>query len=187
MIFDIPSVTAGGPGLVPVLTGIDILLGTAAVTLLGLVGAAALKSQRQGQLDALKQGDALRTDELFIRVGRFPERDLSRGYSYSMGEFGNEDQAHAGLSGYSLESGLVEAVSALDRRMGVSGRFTTPQGRAVPMFVTLFAGKLVGMGPDGEDLFRPSSIVGSWRTTEVRDVHDLVEKLLRAGAPALDR
>ena len=124
----------------------------------------------------------------FIRVNARPLRDLARGYSYPMGAFGDESEAHAGLSGYSLADGVEYAVERLDERMGVSGRFTsreTAHGRRAHrhvaentvMYVTLFEGRRVGTGPDGEDLFAPSAIVASWRTTEIAGQDDLVTKI----------
>lgn len=113
---------------------------------------------------------------MFLRTNSQPAADLDRGYSYSMGEFGNEDEAHAGLSGYSLDSGVEDAIDRLDARMGVSGRF----GKAT-MFVTVFAGSRVGTGPDGEDLFVPASIVASFETTSIKDAADLVAKLAAIG------
>jgi hypothetical protein len=114
--------------------------------------------------------------KMFIRTNSAPESDLARGYSYSMGEFGNEDEAHAGLSGYSLDSGVEDAIERLDARMGVSGRF----GSAT-MFVTVFEGSPCGPGPDGEDLFAPSAIVASFDTTSIKDAADLAEKLAALG------
>jgi hypothetical protein len=112
----------------------------------------------------------------FVRTNARPSNDLARGYSYSMGCFGDEAEAHAGLSGYGLEGGVECAVEALDARMGVSGRF----GDSV-MFVTVFEGYRVGAGPDGEDLFAPRAIVASWETTEIRDASDLLERLAALG------
>lgn len=113
---------------------------------------------------------------MFLRTNSQPAADLDRGYSYSMGEFGNEDEAHAGLSGYSLDSGVEDAIERLDARMGVSGRFGT-----VAMFVTVFEGSIRGTGPDGEDLFAPSVIVASFETTSIKDAADLAEKLAAIG------
>lgn len=129
----------------------------------------------------------------FIRVNARPRRDLARGYSYSMGCFGDEDQAHPGLSGYSLDRGLEDACRALAERMGVSGRFAAkatwvldrrPHPRVrddVLMFVTLWEGHYAGRGPDSEDLFRPTRIIASWKTRELRGVEDLIERLRALG------
>ncbi len=114
--------------------------------------------------------------KMFLRTNSAPESDLVRGYSYSMGEFGNEDEAHAGLSGYSLDSGAEDAIERLDARMGISGRFGT-----VTMFVTVFAGSDRGTGPDGEDLFAPAAIVASFETTSIKDAADLAAKLAALG------
>ena len=114
--------------------------------------------------------------KMFLRTNSAPESDLARGYSYSMGEFGNEDEAHAGLSGYSLDSGAEDAIERLDARMGISGRFGT-----VTMFVTVFAGSDRGTGPDGEDLFAPAAIVASFETTSIKDAADLAAKLAALG------
>lgn len=129
---------------------------------------------------------------LFIRTCSRPRRDFARGYSYSMGEFGNEEQAHAGLSGYSLDRGIEDAVAALAERMGISGRFSVkethferrPHRRVkddAVMFVTLFEGADVGRGPDGEELFRPSRIVASWKTRELAGVEDLLGRIAALG------
>ena len=126
---------------------------------------------------------------LFVRTCSRPRRDLDRGFSYSMGEFGNPDEAHAGLSGYSLDSGTEDAVEALAERMGVSGRFVSRQtvalGRKthrrvaadVVMYVAVFEGSDVGTGPDGEELFRPARLVAAWKTRDVADAADLVAKI----------
>lgn len=122
----------------------------------------------------------------FIRVNARPRRDLDRGFSYSMGCFGDESEAHAGLSGYSLDLGVGQAVSDLHERMGVSGCFTSQRGhRRVRgdrvMYVTIFEGRDVGTGPDGEELFRPTRIVASWKTREIASVADLLERLAAMG------
>lgn len=111
----------------------------------------------------------------FIRVNSHPVEDLARGYSYSMGEFGNEEQAHAGLSGYSLDGGVECAVEELDARMGVSGAFPCQ------MFVSVFEGYDRGTGPDGEDLFAPTAILASFDTREIKDVSDLLTRLAALG------
>ena len=118
----------------------------------------------------------------FIRINSRPRRDLARGFSYSMGEFGNPDEAHAGLSGYSLESGTEDACEQLEARMGFGARGNRASRharlrRSAVCFVTLWEGTCVGTGPDGEDLFRPTAIVRSWRTTEIRDAADLAAKI----------
>src|SRR5690606_39060131 len=98
------------------------------------------------------------------------------GYSYSMGAFGDESEAHAGLSGYSFRSyGVIDAVAQLDKRMGVVGLC------ADDVFVTVYEGRDVGMGPDGEDLFRPSRIIASFRTSEIRSRLHLLDALAKLG------
>lgn len=115
-------------------------------------------------------------DKLFIRVNTHPESDLARGYSYSMGCFGDESEAHEGLSGYSFRSyGVIDVVARLDERMGISGDF------GGPMFVTVYEGRDVGMGPDGEDLFRPSRIIASFRTSEIKSRLHLLDALAKLG------
>src|SRR5690606_20297156 len=96
-------------------------------------------------------------------------------------------EAHAGLSGYSLGfRGVRGAVEALDDRMGVKGAFTADgklrkyRAEAV-MFVTVFRGRYVGEGPDGEELFEPSAIVASWKTREIASVDALLERLAALG------
>lgn len=125
------------------------------------------------------------TARLFIRVNRRPRRDLARGYSYSMSAFGDEGQAHAGLSGYGLAYGVEHAVEQLDERMGVSGARsrTDKRGRVRPVvvYVTLFEGGEVGTGPDGEELFRPSRVVASWRTRDLAGPADLLARLAALG------
>lgn len=128
---------------------------------------------------------------MFLRTCSRPRRDLARGYSYEMGCFGDAEHAHAGLSGYSLDRG--DAIEALAERMGVSGRFSVkrtvafdrrPHRRVANdavMFVSVFEGSEVGTGPDGEELFRPSRIVATFRTTEIKDAADLVAKLAAIG------
>ncbi len=130
---------------------------------------------------------------MFIRTCSRPRRDLDRGFSYAMGEFGNPDEAHAGLSGYSLDRGIEDAVDALAARMGVSGAFSSkrtvafdrrPHRRvaaATAMFVAVFEGSEVGTGPDGEELFRPSRLVATFRTTSIKDSADLAAKLAAIG------
>ena len=126
-------------------------------------------------------------NRLFIRVNARPRRDLERGYSYTMGCFGDESEAHAGLSGYSLGfRGVRGAVEELDARMGVKGEFLADgklakRRKYAVMFVTVFRGRYVGEGPDGEELFEPSAIVASWKTREIASVEDLVERLAALG------
>lgn len=117
----------------------------------------------------------------FLRIGSHPAADLARGYSYSMGCFGEESEAHAGLSGYSLDRGVEQAVADLADRMGISGLFRSQGGEVVRMFVTLFEGRDVGTGPDQEELFAPRAIVASWDTRELAGVEDLVERLAALG------
>lgn len=124
---------------------------------------------------------------MFLRCNARPRRDLARGYSYSMGCFGDETEAHAGLSGYSLDRGVEDAVQALADRMGVSGTFANKASRharlraSAVMYVTLWEGSCRGTGPDGEDLFRPARIVASWKTSEIRDAADIVTRLAEMG------
>lgn len=130
---------------------------------------------------------------MFLRTNARPLRDLDRGHSFAMGCFGDASEAHAGLSGYSLDSGVECAVDALAERMGVSGKFGCKRttaferrphrrvaGDAV-MFVTVYEGSDVGTGPDGEDLFRPSRIVASWKTRDIKDAADLLARLAALG------
>lgn len=95
----------------------------------------------------------------FVRVGSKPQSDLRRGYSYPMGSFGDESQAHAGLSGYEVDDAL-SAATKLQDRMGI-------WGSTDDYFVTLFAGAHRGVGPDGEDLFKPIAIVKSWTLRQI--------------------
>ena len=131
---------------------------------------------------------------LFVRTCSRPRRDLARGYSYAMGCFGDEEQAHNGLSGYSLDRGVEDAVEALAERMGIAGRFESrmtvafgrrPHRRVAGdalMYVAVYEGAEVGEGPDGEELFRPARLVASWKTRDVRDVADMMERLAALGA-----
>jgi hypothetical protein len=110
-----------------------------------------------------------------------------------MGAWGDDEQAHAGLSGYSLDRGVEDAIEALDSRMGVSGRFGVkrtvaferrPHRRIASdavMYVAVYAGAEVGTGPDGEELFRPSRLVAAWKTRDLRGAQDVVERLAAIG------
>ena len=110
-----------------------------------------------------------------------------------MGEFGNEEQAHAGLSGYSLDRGTEDATTDIADRMGVSGKFQCRETVAFErkahrrvasdavMYVAVYEGTDVGRGPDGEELFRPSRIVASWKTRDIRDAADIVSRLAALG------
>ena len=130
---------------------------------------------------------------LFVRTCSRPRRDLARGFSYSMGAWGDDEQAHEGLSGYSLDRGVEDAVEALAERMGVSGRFGAkrtvaferrPHRRIAAdclMFVAVYEGTEVGTGPDGEELFRPARLVATFKTREIRDAADLLERLAALG------
>mgnify|MGYP003421315409 CR=1 FL=1 len=126
---------------------------------------------------------------LFVRTCSRPRRDLARGYSFAMGCFGDEEQAHDGLSGYSLDRGTEDAVEQLGARMGVAGRFSSkrtvaferrPHRRVASdalMFVAVYEGADVSTGPDGEELFRPARLVATWKTREIRDAADLIQKI----------
>lgn len=123
---------------------------------------------------------------LFVRTCSRPRRDLARGYSYSMGEFGNEEQAHTGLSGYSLDRGTEDAVEALAERMGVSGRFERRGAHRriaadAVTYVAVYEGRDAGTGPDGEELFRPSRLVAAWKTREIAGVEEVLERLAALG------
>lgn len=101
------------------------------------------------------------TKHLFVRVGSKPEEDLRRGVSYPMGQFGEPDVAHEGLSGYRATDidEIDEALARLHDRMGIEGPYADRTGRLVPMFVSVYEGIEVGTGPDGESLFRPSRLI----------------------------
>lgn len=130
---------------------------------------------------------------IFIRTCSRPRRDLARGFSYSMGCFGDAAEAHAGLSGYSLDRGVEDAVEALSERMGAAGRFgikrtvafeRRPHRRIASdclMCVAVYEGAEVGTGPDGEELFRPARLVAAFKTREIRDAADLVTRLAARG------
>lgn len=105
---------------------------------------------------------------LFVRVASHPLSDLRRGYSYSMGAFGDEDQAHGGLSGYSCIDGLEEALERLDDRMGIVGY-------PCRMWVCVYEGGDRGVGPDREDLFAPSRLVCAIDTRAVDSADKMVE------------
>lgn len=120
---------------------------------------------------------------LFVRVNTRPRRDLARGFSYSMGCFGDSTEAHEGLSGYGISHrGVVGAVSDLDERMSVAGR-RSARGRVQDpvCYVTVYRGTCVGNGPDGEELFRPSEIVASFKCRELTSAEDLVARLAALG------
>lgn len=92
----------------------------------------------------------------FIRSCSKPESDLARGYSYPFSEFGNEEQAHEGLSGFELDGG---------------GAANLANYGFVKQHIVIFEGHYVGKGPDGEDLFRPKRIVRAfgWKKEKERD------------------
>lgn len=92
---------------------------------------------------------------LFVRIASRPLSDLRRGYSYAMGQFGEPEAAHVGLSGYRSDD-LDAAIEALDERMGVVGPYT--RGRA---WMCVYEGDEVGVGPDGEELCRPTRLVAA--------------------------
>jgi len=69
-----------------------------------------------------------------------------------MGEFG-EGKGHAGLSSYKIGTVLWKDIKKLDKKMGAYGDS--------PLYVTIFEGEDVGMGPESEDLVRPSKIISS--------------------------
>lgn len=109
-------------------------------------------------------------EDLFVRIGSRPISDLRRGYSYTAGAFGDRGQAHAGLSGYSVtDRGYRGALDELDQVMGVGGA----SAGGGPRHVTLFAGRTVGTGPDGEELFRPTRIIATLRTDDTDQYLDV--------------
>jgi hypothetical protein len=110
----------------------------------------------------------------FVRICSRPRRDLARGFSYSMGCFGDASEAHAGLSGYEVHD-AAEAVELLDERMSVAGARCASRrlgGRDPVMYLAVFEGARVGTGPDGEDLFRPSRLVATRKTREIPSAAD---------------
>jgi hypothetical protein len=111
-------------------------------------------------------------NRLFFRVALKPKTDLKRGYSYSMGMFGDESEAHAGLSSYAVQySGVEGALESLNNRMGLVGE---------GYFVVL-DGVHVGTGPDMEDLCRPQSIVFQKKLSKIRSFDSLLADLARVG------
>ena len=114
------------------------------------------------------------TDMKFVRLASRPRRDLARGFSYSMGCFGEANEAHAGLSGYAVHD-VGEAVGRLDERMGVAGARCASRrlgGRDPVMYLAVYEGVRVGTGPDGEDLFRPARLVATRKTREIASAAD---------------
>jgi hypothetical protein len=120
--------------------------------------------------------------DIYVRIASNPKADLYRGYSYSMGAFGNESQAHDGLSGYStfVRGGLRAALLKLDRRMGIVGPYLDHTGTENPMYVAVYAGQLVGDGPDEEELFRPKKLIYYTRTTTETTAPDMIRRIGRA-------
>jgi len=116
---------------------------------------------------------------LFIRAATNPAADLVRGYSYSMGEFGNEDEAHAGLSSYSLDELTLDgALEQLHDRMQIVGAWTdNATGEAVDAFVCVLRGRSVGVGPEGEALCAPAELVCAVNTREVASVEEMAERV----------
>ena len=111
-------------------------------------------------------------DKLFFRVALRPRTDLKRGYSYSMGSFGDESQAHAGLSSYSVQDfGVVGALEKLDERMGLTG----------DGYFVVLEGIHVGTGPDMEDLCRARSIVFQKKLSKIKSFDSLLEDLSKIG------
>jgi len=110
----------------------------------------------------------------FVRLASRPRRDLVRGFSYSMGCFGDAAEAHDGLSGYAVHD-AAEAIELLDERMSVAGARCASRrlgGRDPVMYLAVYEGVRVGTGPDGEDLFRPARLVATRKTREIASAAD---------------
>lgn len=119
---------------------------------------------------------------LFVRVSSYPDKDLTRGVSYPMGMDASDSEPHAGLSGYSMARGITGALEALDERMGISGAFY-PHGQSrsskpVTMKVTVFRGREVGAGPDGEELFKPAAVLVSRHTKAFANATDAMTAII---------
>ena len=118
---------------------------------------------------------------LFVRIGSRPQADLERGYSYSMGCFGDESEAHPGLSAYAVDTWTLEgALVELHERMGIVGSYAdNATGAECEMFVCVFRGTRVGMGPDSEDLCRPDALVFAIDTRSASSVDEMIELVQR--------
>ena len=119
---------------------------------------------------------------LFVRLATNPAADLKRGYSYTSGAFEDEDQAHAGLSCYSLdELTLDDAIRTLDNRLGVVGAARDGSAR----YVVVLDGRRVGEGPEGEPLVRPRANIAKVACKSVKTVEAMIaaveKKILAAG------
>lgn len=122
--------------------------------------------------------DSIDSSSWYVRITSNPSLDLSRGYSYTAGSFGDEKEAHAGLSGYSVgERGLRGALDDLDDYLGLAGRSADGSRR----YLVVFSGRDAGVGPDGEDLFTPKSIIAKIDCSTLTSVNDAVAKLSRMG------
>lgn len=118
---------------------------------------------------------AINLDRLFFRAALRPKTDLKRGYSYSMGNFGDESEAHADSSSYAVQDlGVVGTLEKLDERMGLRGE---------GYFVVL-DGVYVGAGPDMEALCRPRSIVFQKKLSKIRSLDSLLADLANVGIVA---
>jgi len=117
-------------------------------------------------------------EQIYARIGSHPLSDLKRGYSYPMGEFGNEEQAHEGLSGYSITNmGITDALKRLDKRMGIWGKFIDKTNKEAKMFVTIFIGSDRGRGVDGEDLFKPHKILINLLTSKFSSRDSVIQTI----------
>ena len=115
---------------------------------------------------------SLDLDKLFFRVALRPKSDLRRGYSYSMGNFGDESQAHEGLSSYAVQDFSVNgAVEKLNERMGLIG----------DGYFVVLEGTYVGAGPDMEALCRPRAIVFQKKLSKIKSVESLIADLAAIG------
>lgn len=111
-------------------------------------------------------------DRLFFRVALKPKSDLKRGYSYTMGNFGDESEAHEGLSSYAVQDfGVVGALEKLNDRMGLTGE---------GYFVVL-DGVYVGVGPDMDALCKPKSIVFQKKLSKIKSFDSLIVDLAKIG------
>jgi len=95
-----------------------------------------------------------------------------------MGDFDEESQAHAGLSSYSIDDdGLDGALTRLDDRMGITGQYLDKSGKSIPMYVAIYQGSNAGVGPEGEPLVRPRSLVMQVRTTAAANATAMIAKI----------
>lgn len=127
---------------------------------------------------------------LFVRLATRPALDLKRGFSYTMGAFGDPSQAHEGLSSYRIPAfirgndiaGIKDVFDresieqALESLSDYFGGF--PDG----MRLVLVEGGDRGVGPDGENLVFPTKNVASWRTSALPA--DMVGAIARAARKA---